>query len=103
MDIDTQHPVIVGDMASMTPPASADGEKPSPRADSPRGSDMDVDSGASVDDDEIRPDHYYGGGRIPIFKPLSDHHSIIHSLARECFLPNADNFDVVDSLRRLLL
>ncbi|EAS31415.3 jumonji family transcription factor [Coccidioides immitis RS] len=84
MDIDTQHPVIVGDMASMTPPASADGEKPSPRADSPRGSDMDVDSGASVDDDEIRPDHYYGGGRIPIFKPTMDQfrdfQSFIHKI-----------------------
>lgn len=68
MNADTLHPVTVGDTASMTPPASADGEKPYTHGDSPRVSDMDVDL---IDDDEIRPDHYYGGGKIPIFKPVS--------------------------------
>ncbi|EEP78751.1 hypothetical protein UREG_03597 [Uncinocarpus reesii 1704] len=69
--METQHPVLIGDPASMTPPASADGEKPSPCADSPRGSDMGLDS-ASVDDDDIQPDHYYGGGKIPVFRPNMD-------------------------------
>lgn len=67
MHTDSHPPVTTGDMA-MTPPASADGEKQYPRGDSPRGSEMEVDS---VDDDEIRPDHYYGGGKIPVFKPVS--------------------------------
>ncbi|WEW55859.1 hypothetical protein PRK78_001292 [Emydomyces testavorans] len=69
MNMNTPHPVPVGDAASMTPPASADGEKTSPHGDSPRVSDMDVDSGSSVDEEEIQPDHYYGGGKIPVFKP----------------------------------
>ena len=87
--------------ASMTPPASADGEKPSPldnahhqhqhphihanqhqhpQLTSPQLSDLDLDSTAVPDaaetgitpvEEDIEPDHYYGGGGIPVFKPVS--------------------------------
>ncbi|KAI1927283.1 hypothetical protein LOZ60_003163 [Ophidiomyces ophidiicola] len=75
MEMDT---VAVGDTASMTPPASADGEKQSPQA-----SDMDVDSGGPVDETEIQPDHYYGGGRIPVFKPTMDQFRDFQSFIRK--------------------
>lgn len=34
------------------------------------GDEMDAE-GNVVDDEEIVPDHYYGGGKIPVFKPVS--------------------------------
>jgi len=34
------------------------------------GGEMDAE-GNVVDDEEIAPDHYYGGGKIPVFKPVS--------------------------------
>lgn len=66
---------------SMTPPASADGEKNSSSHTNPsyadfgaNAADADADGndnanpGSAVED--IRPDHYYGGGKIPVFKPV---------------------------------
>ncbi|PGG96394.1 hypothetical protein GX51_07848 [Blastomyces parvus] len=87
--------------AAMTPPASADGEKisssssidhnntsPSSAASSTSElSDMELDSNSNSNtakvpestttttttaEDEIHPDHYYGGGKVPVFKPTMD-------------------------------
>ena len=30
-----------------------------------------VESEVKEDDEEILPDHYYGGGKVPVFKPVS--------------------------------
>jgi hypothetical protein len=61
------------DTASMTPPASADGEKISPDgASSSDLSDVELDPNlAPAVEEEIQPDHFYGGGKIPVFKPVS--------------------------------
>ncbi|PGH12207.1 hypothetical protein AJ80_06827 [Polytolypa hystricis UAMH7299] len=58
--------------ASMTPPASADGEKVSPNAMSSDLSDLELDPSTAPGMDDIKPDHYYGGGKIPVFKPTMD-------------------------------
>ncbi|KKZ65120.1 hypothetical protein EMCG_09026 [[Emmonsia] crescens] len=88
--------------ASMTPPASADGEKISSSSidhnntssaassissSTSELSDLDLDCNSNSNtttvpestttttttaDDEIHPDHYYGGGKIPVFKPTMD-------------------------------
>lgn len=60
------------DAASMTPPASADGEKISPDAASSELSEVEVDSNPTpAITDDVLPDHFYGGGKIPVFKPVS--------------------------------
>lgn len=74
-DLD-QTPVQLGPApcsASMTPPASADGEKRSSLAMSDLSSRASA-SGSAVGppDDDIQPHHYYGGGRIPVFQPVSE-------------------------------
>ncbi|KAK2787517.1 hypothetical protein FQN51_003148 [Onygenales sp. PD_10] len=98
IDIDMPHPHTHSsvhpepDTPSMTPPASAAGEKVSPPDSlSSDLSDIDIDSNNSAaggggvgggaesattapdeEMDEIEPDHYYGGGKIPVFKPTMD-------------------------------
>lgn len=69
------------DAASMTPPHSANGKKEVPDGVPSELSDLELDSSASAvkiedsvegeDNDVIEPDHYYGGGKIPVFKPVS--------------------------------
>jgi hypothetical protein len=60
------------DTASMTPPASADGEKISPDGASSELSEVELDPNpAPAVEQEIQPDHFYGGGKIPVFKPVS--------------------------------
>ena len=67
--------------ASITPPQSANGKKEAPDGVPSELSDLELDqksiSGAaqqSVEDaddgEDIEPDHYYGGGKIPVFKPV---------------------------------
>ncbi|PGH01625.1 hypothetical protein AJ79_07873 [Helicocarpus griseus UAMH5409] len=77
--------------ASMTPPASADGEKMTLDNTSSDLSDIDMDSSSNANttttttapdsstaattaekEEEIHPDHFYGGGKIPVFKPTMD-------------------------------
>ncbi|EFE45183.1 hypothetical protein TRV_00056 [Trichophyton verrucosum HKI 0517] len=71
-----QHSVPGGNTAaSMTPPASADGEKMhlhgiNSCSASPRPSIE--DDGTSPILEDIQPDHYYEGGRVPVFKPTMD-------------------------------
>ncbi|KAH3149112.1 hypothetical protein KXV92_003162 [Aspergillus fumigatus] len=70
------------DAASMTPPHSANGKKEVPDGVPSELSDLELDSSASAvkiedsvegeDNDVIEPDHYYGGGKIPVFKPTMD-------------------------------
>lgn len=73
--------------ASMTPPNSADGKKNTSDAAPSELSDLDLDhhaaapsveeataaaaAAAAVEEENIEPDHYYEGGRIPVFKPVS--------------------------------
>ena len=58
--------------ASMTPPASADGEKISPDGVSSDLSEVELDPNTiPAVEQEIKPDHFYGGGKIPVFKPVS--------------------------------
>ncbi|CEN62659.1 Putative DNA damage-responsive repressor GIS1/RPH1, jumonji superfamily [Aspergillus calidoustus] len=71
------------DAASITPPHSVNGRKDAPDGVPSELSDLELDSKAvgaqeapSIEDaeelEEIEPDHYYGGGKIPVFKPTMD-------------------------------
>lgn len=61
--------------ASITPPNSADGKKNVSEGVPSELSDLDLDHNAAasveVVEEDIEPDHYYEGGRIPVFKPVS--------------------------------
>lgn len=50
--------------AALTPPTSEDLDKRDERMSSEL-SELDSD-----DDEEIEPDHYWDGGKIPVFKPV---------------------------------
>jgi hypothetical protein len=50
--------------AALTPPTSEDNDKREERMSSEL-SELDSDDG-----EDIEPDHYYEGGRIPVFKPV---------------------------------
>lgn len=63
---------------SITPPHSANGKTDAPDGVPSELSDLELDSKAnappatvSLEEEEIEPDHYYGGGKIPVFKPVS--------------------------------
>lgn len=67
------------DAASITPPHSVNGKKDAADGAPSELSDLELDSkttGAQEapsvedEDEEIEPDHYYGGGKIPVFKPV---------------------------------
>lgn len=52
----------------MTPPTSEEGDKHRPNTSHSELSDLNLDD---LDDEgEIEPDHYYGDGKIPVFKPV---------------------------------
>lgn len=62
--------------ASITPPNSADGKKNASEGVPSELSDLDLDHNAAAPsveavEEDIEPDHYYEGGRIPVFKPVS--------------------------------
>lgn len=73
------------DSASITPPQSANGKKDVPEGVPSELSDLELDPKKDPvpdetpikqeeeddDDEDIEPDHYYGGGKIPVFKPVS--------------------------------
>lgn len=63
---------------SITPPNSADGKKHAPDGLPSELSDLELDnhnraapSVETVAEEEITPDHYYDGGKIPVFLPVS--------------------------------
>ena len=73
------------DAASITPPHSANGKKEVPDGVPSELSDLELDPNATgapdmpsveeeeeEEEEEIEPDHYYGDGKIPVFKPVSD-------------------------------
>ncbi|KAL4779114.1 hypothetical protein BJX76DRAFT_100858 [Aspergillus varians] len=69
------------DAASITPPHSINGKKDAPDGATSELSDLELDSKAAgapeaisveVEEEDIEPDHYYGGGKIPVFKPTMD-------------------------------
>lgn len=60
---------------TLTPPASGESDKHD--GSSSELSDLELED----DDGEIVPDHYYEGGRVPVFKPVG--HVRSHSPARE--------------------
>lgn len=67
---DTTEPVAKP-ASALTPPTSEEmniGEQKQEMEDSEL-SDLDLDDD---DDEEIEPDHYYGDGKIPVFKPTVD-------------------------------
>ncbi|GAT28461.1 jumonji family transcription factor [Aspergillus luchuensis] len=77
------------DAASITPPQSVNGKKEVPDGVPSELSDLELDpnvNGAQeipsveADDEEIEPDHYYGGGKIPVFKPFRDFQSFINKV-----------------------
>ena len=51
---------------TLTPPASEEADKNDYSGSELSELDLDPD-----DNGEIVPDHYYGGGKIPVFKPVS--------------------------------
>ena len=73
---------------SITPPQSANGKKEAPEGVPSELSDLELDHQSVPAPDtskikqeeveekveeieEIEPDHYYGGGKVPVFKPVS--------------------------------
>ena len=74
--------------SNITPPNSANGNKRAPDGGLFEPSNPDLDASASApanppqeeqpapvdDQQDVEPDHYYGGGRIPVFKPVSRFH-----------------------------
>ena len=52
--------------STLTPPASEEADKNDDSGSELSDLDLDPDDNA-----EIVPDHYYGGGKIPVFKPVS--------------------------------
>lgn len=73
---------------SITPPQSANGKKEAPEGVPSELSDLELDHQSAPAPDttkikqeeveekveeieEIEPDHYYGGGKVPVFKPVS--------------------------------
>jgi hypothetical protein len=69
--------------AALTPPTSEDNDKRDERMSSEL-SDIDSDDG-----EDIEPDHYFEGGKIPVFKPVrrnaAHELSQLQYLARPCF------------------
>lgn len=79
--------IVELESVSITPPQSANGKKDAPEGVPSELSDLELDrKSASVPGDhqikrepfeeeevieDIEPDHYYGGGKIPVFKPVS--------------------------------
>lgn len=78
----------VADSASITPPRSANGKQDVPEGVPSELSDLELDQKSTQAPDEtpikqeeqeeqeidigpIEPDHYYGDGKIPVFKPVS--------------------------------
>lgn len=76
------------DSASITPPRSANGKKDVPEGVPSELSDLELDQKSTeapheipikqeeqeeqeIDIGPIEPDHYYGDGKIPVFKPVS--------------------------------
>jgi len=53
--------------AALTPPTSEDMDKRD--RSSTELSDLELDDGGDIG--EVEPDHYYEGGKIPVFKPVS--------------------------------
>ncbi|KAJ5226240.1 hypothetical protein N7468_007465 [Penicillium chermesinum] len=60
------HGAPVGSV-SITPPHSANGKK-----DAPEGVKQENAEATPEIEEEIEPDHFYGGGKIPVFKPTMD-------------------------------
>lgn len=61
-----------------TPPNSADGKKTASDGVPSELSDLDLEHNGAQEQaateevvEDIEPDHYYGGGKIPVFKPVS--------------------------------
>lgn len=88
--LDQSHPESLGggpvvNSASITPPQSANGKKDVPDGVPSELSDLELDPKPVAEtetdptpikqeepgEEEIEPDHYYGGGKIPVFKPVS--------------------------------
>lgn len=74
------------DSASITPPHSANGKKDVPEGVPSELSDLELDPKSAPipketpikqeeqeqeEEEDIEPDHYYGGGKVPVFKPVS--------------------------------
>ncbi len=53
-----------------------------------------------VDDGEIRPDHYYEGGKIPVFKPVSAPHRQ-HFSHNYCTLETKRSMDLGCGVQKL--
>lgn len=70
-------PPATGPAASITPPHSANGKGDAPEGVPSELSDLELDSKAAAPpvgtpaQGDIEPNHFYGGGKIPVFKPVS--------------------------------
>lgn len=71
--------------STLTPPASEEADK---HDDS--GSELSELELESDDNVEIVPDHYYDGGKVPVFKPVSTHIFSIASHPWETIRPTYD-------------
>lgn len=67
MDVDVEH------KPTLTPPASEEADKQYDSGSELSELELEPEN-KSEDDGEIEPDHYYDGGKIPVFKPVSFPH-----------------------------
>ncbi|KAF3398269.1 DNA damage-responsive transcriptional repressor RPH1 [Penicillium rolfsii] len=90
--------IVEFESVSITPPQSADGKKDAPEGVPSELSDLELDSKSAAGPGEpsikrehsegpevledIEPDHYYGGGKIPVFKPSMDQFSDFQSFIK---------------------
>lgn len=88
MEVQGSANIVEFESVSITPPQSANGNKDAPEGVPSELSDLELDrKSASVSSEpqikrepfeeeevieDIKPDHYYGGGKIPVFKPVSN-------------------------------
>jgi hypothetical protein len=86
-NMNTQQEEVEAPKAALTPPTSEDMDK-RPRMSSEL-SELDSDD----DGEEIEPDHYFEGGKIPVFKP------VCVSCAASCIPPSHAGKTISKTLR----
>lgn len=73
MEASRDHEAAVAPKTALTPPTSEDFDKHDGSSSDLSDLEPDAKDKEDMHDEEIEPDHYYDGGRIPVFKPVSEY------------------------------